>query len=80
MNWGAALGLRRRLGFALRALHPDKVGKVVRADERDLAGGEAREFAQARLIGAPLSAVELDHRSKKRTPFGAAPPPGSTSE
>jgi hypothetical protein len=32
----------------------------VRADQLDLAGGEARELAQARLIGASLRPVNLD--------------------
>ena len=59
---GLAARVGRGLGFALRALHREKLGEVVRADELDLARSGAREFAQALLIGASLRAVELHHR------------------
>src|SRR5580700_4302278 len=62
--------LGRRLSFALRALHSEKVGRVVRADELDLARGGACELAQPLLIGAALRAVELHKRLEKTHALG----------
>ena len=58
------------MGFALRALHSEKVGRVVRADELDLARGGACELAQPLLIGAALRAVELHKRLEKTHALG----------
>jgi hypothetical protein len=62
--------LGRGLGFALRALHSEKVGRIVRADELDLARGSASELAQPLLIGAALRAVELHQRLEKTHALG----------
>jgi hypothetical protein len=53
---------RGRSSFPRLALYRGEIRYVVRTDELHFAERKACEFAQACLIGAPLSAVELHQR------------------
>ena len=65
---------RGRSSFPRLALHRGEICHVVRADELHFAERKAREFSQARLIGASLRAVELHQRLEPAHAFrrGAA--------
>jgi hypothetical protein len=52
---------RGRSSFPRLGLHRGEIRHVVRADELHFAERKACEFAQARLIGASLRAVDVHH-------------------